>query len=390
VRQASESRPGWPAWSDVQQQLREAIRQLGPALSEGHLERDRTGEFSEAHWGLLARSGLFGLPLEERFGGLGQDLVTTMGVFEVLGESCRDGGLAFSASTHLISTGIPVQRFGSPALQQRVLPRIADGSLIGAHAISEPDSGSDALAMRTRAVRDGDGWVLHGSKTFVSNAPIAGAFVVYARTDASAGPLGITAFLVGRDAPGLQVGRPMDKMGLKTSPMAELFLDGCAVTDADVVGRVGNGFLVLDHVMKWEILCSFAVTLGEMAHRLERCLQQARSRRQFGQAIGAFQAVSHQLVDMQIGLETSRMWLYRAAERFSRREDCTRDIATAKLVTSEENLKSALAAVQLFGGGGYMSEMGLEKDLRQAVGGRIYSGTSEIQRNRIASTMGLP
>ena len=244
--------------------------------------------------------------------------------------------------------------------------------------------------MRTRAVREGEHWVLNGSKTFVSNAPIAGAFVVYARTDPNAGPLGITAFLVARDTPGLQVGRPMDKMGLKTSPMAELFLDSCVVSDAEVVGRAGSGFLVLDHVMKWEILCSFAVMLGEMTHRLERCLQQARSRRQFGQAIGAYQSISHQLVDMQIGLETARMWLYRAADRFIRREDCTRDIATAKLVTSEENLKSALAAVQIFGGSGYMSEMGLEKDLRQAVGGRIYSGTSEIQRNRIASTMGLP
>ena len=388
--QARDNPPAWLGWNGVQQELREAMRHLGEALSEGHLARDHAGAFSLGHWTMLARSGLFGLPIEERFGGLGLDLVTTMGVFEALGESCRDGGLAFSASTHLVSTGIPLQRFGGEALQRRVLPRIADGSLIGAHAISEPGSGSDALAMRTRAVREGEHWVLNGSKTFVSNAPIAGAFVVYARTDPNAGPLGITAFLVARDTPGLQVGRPMDKMGLKTSPMAELFLDSCVVSDAEVVGRAGSGFLVLDHVMKWEILCSFAVTLGEMKHRLERCLQQARSRRQFGQAIGAYQSISHQLVDMQIGLETARMWLYRAADRFIRREDCTRDIATAKLVTSEENLKSALAAVQIFGGSGYMSEMGLEKDLRQAVGGRIYSGTSEIQRNRIASTMGLP
>jgi alkylation response protein AidB-like acyl-CoA dehydrogenase len=376
-------------WTDDERALRAGLASWYDALSAGHVEQDKEGAFPHEKWKLVCASGILQVPFGERWGGLGQNLLTTMYLLEALGYGCRDGGLNFSVSTHLASTGVPVQRFGSTELKDRYLPRVCDGTAIGAHAISEPDSGSDALAMRTTARREGDHYLLNGAKTFVSNGPVADLVVVYARTHPDGGPLGITAFLVEKGTPGLAVGQPISKMGLRTSPLGELFFDDCAVPVGNVIGRPGGGFLVLDYVMKWEILCSFIINVGEMQHRLERCLDYARTRTQFGQPIGSYQAISHRLVEMKMGVETARKWLYDTAVKFSNNERVTTDIAISKLIASENNVASAMAAVQIFGGNGYMTEYGLEKDLRNAVAGTIYSGTSEIQRNRVAAMLGL-
>ena len=376
-------------WNADQVALRAGLARWHDALSAGHIEQDEQGTFSWEKWKLIRQSGILSLPFDERWGGLGQDLLTTMYVLEGLGEGCRDGGLSFSVTTSMASTGIPLERFGSTELKDRYLPKICSGEAIGAHAITEAEGGSDALHMRTRATRDGDHFVLHGSKTFVSNGPIADLFVIYARTHPDGGPLGVTAFVVERDTPGLQIGTPLKKMGLRTSPLSELFFDECRIPAAQVVGRVGGGFLVLDHVMKREILFTFIVNVGEMQHRLGRCLDYARTRTQFGKPIGSYQSVANKIVDMKIRVETARKWLYDTAERLTGGANVTVDIAIAKLLTSESNVASSLAAVQTFGGHGYMAEYGLEKDVRNAVAGTIYSGTTEIQYNRIASMLGL-
>jgi len=376
-------------WNADQVALRAGLARWHDALSAGHIEQDEQGTFSWDKWKLIRQSGILSLPFDERWGGLGQDLLTTMYVLEGLGEGCRDGGLSFSVTTSMASTGIPLERFGSAELKDRYLPRICSGEAIGAHAITEAEGGSDALHMRTRATRDGDHFVLRGSKTFVSNGPIADLFVIYARTHPDGGPLGVTAFVVERDTPGLEIGTPLKKMGLRTSPLSELFFDECRIPAAQVVGRVGGGFLVLDHVMKREILFTFIVNVGEMQHRLDRCLDYARTRTQFGKPIGSYQSVANKMVDMKIRLETARKWLYDTAERLTGGANVTVDIAIAKLLTSESNVASSLAAVQIFGGHGYMAEYGLEKDVRNAVAGTIYSGTTEIQYNRIASMLGL-
>lgn len=376
-------------WSAEQRALRKGLECLGDELSDGHLAREADMRFPEGPWKVLRGSGLFGLPFGARWGGSGQDLLTTMYVLEGLGLVCRDPGLNFSAVTHMVSTGVPIQRFGSRRIKDVHLPGVVEGRTIGAHAISESEAGSDALAMTTRAVPDGDGYVISGAKAFVTNGPVADQFVVYARMGSGGGPLGLTAFLVGARTPGLRVGPPMEKMGLRTSPLSELTLDRCWVSRENVIGRPGAGFLILDHVMRWEVLCSFVTTVGEMQHRLDRCVEYTRTRSQFGAPIGSFQAVSHKIVDMRIGVDTARQWLYRTAERMTRGEDVTADVAMAKLVTSENNISSALAAVQIFGGNGYLSESGLEKDVRAAVAGTIYSGTTEIQRCRVAAVLGL-
>ncbi|MEV7937275.1 acyl-CoA dehydrogenase family protein [Kitasatospora sp. NPDC088264] len=377
------------SWNADQIALGEGIAQWCEELSSGHLEGDAEGAFPWDKWKLIQRSGILGLPFDEQWGGLGQDLLTTMHVLEQLGTGCRDGGLNFSVATHLVSVGVPLQRFGSPELKARHLPGICSGETIGAHAISETESGSDALAMRTTATREGDGFVLRGGKAFITNGPVADVFVVYARTHPKAGPLSITAFVVERDTPGLVVGPPVATMGLRTAPLGELHFDDCRIPASAVIGRVGSGFLVLDHVMKWEILCSFVINTGQMRYRLDRCVEYAKERVQFGSPIGSYQSISHKLVDMSIGLDTARKWLYDTAVRLTEGENVTRDIAVSKVLASESNLSSALAAVQIFGGSGYLAEYGLEKDVRDAVAGPIYSGTSEIQRNRIAAMLGL-
>jgi alkylation response protein AidB-like acyl-CoA dehydrogenase len=376
-------------WNSDQLALRDGLARWHDDLSEGHVERDEEGAFSWDKWKLIQETGILSLPFDERWGGLGQDIVTTMYVLEGLGEGCRDGGLSFSVTTSICSTGVPLEKFGTDDQKKRYLPGVCSGDVIGAHAITEAGGGSDAMKMLTRADRDGDEYVLNGSKTFVSNGPVADVIVVYARTRPDAGALGITAFLVDKDSPGLSVGKPLKKMGLRTSPLSELFFDDCRIPAGNVLGRVGGGFLVLDHVMKREILFSFIVNVGEMRHRLDRCIEYAKTRVQFGKPIGAHQSIANRIVDMKIKLETSRKWLYDTGERLMAGEDVTVDLAIAKLLTSESNVESSLSAVQIFGGHGYMAETGLEKDVRNSVAGTIYSGSTEIQYNRVASMLGL-
>lgn len=372
-----------------QQELRLGIERRADDLSADAIRDDRLGEFSWERWKLIQDSGLLGLLVAERWGGLGSDLLTAMYVLEGLGVACRDGGASFSAVTSICSTMVPLQQFAQPALADRYLPRLATGELIGAHAITEADHGSDALQMAGTAVRDDDCWVLNGSKLFVTNGPIADLVVVYLRTRPEGGPLGTSAFLVDTSLPGVHRGPSEAKLGLRTSPLGELHLDGVRVPADHLIGRRGLGFAVLDHVMKREILLSFVVNTGEMSHRLQRCLDYARARVQFGRPIAGFQLVSKKLVDAQIGLRTARMWLYEAAELLLAGQSATEEIAIAKLVTSEANVAAGLAAVQTFGGYGYLSEYGVEADLRAAVGSTIYSGTNDIQYTRIAAAMGL-
>ncbi|OEJ25412.1 acyl-CoA dehydrogenase [Streptomyces agglomeratus] len=376
-------------WTAEQREFRDLMVPLADELNEGHIEWDEKEEFPYDKWKTIQRSGLLAVPFREEWGGRGQSLPTTMYALEGLGYHSRDAGLNFSASTQIVSTGIPLQRFGSKALKDRYLPRILDGSLIGAHAITEPDHGSDATNIQSVAVKDGDDYVINGSKMFISNATIADVFLLYVRTGEAGSPLGISVFLVERDTPGLSVGPNIRKMGLHSSPLAEVFFDELRVPASNMLGSEGAGFLILDYVMKREILFSFSINLGEMQHRLERVVAYARSREQFGRPIGKFQGVSHKIADMKIAVETARKWLYDTAEKVVANKDSTIDVAATKITVSEANKATALTALQIFGGYGYLTEHGIEKDVRNALAGTIYSGTSEIQRNRIASMLGL-
>jgi alkylation response protein AidB-like acyl-CoA dehydrogenase len=376
-------------WNDEQKALRKGLQKYYEALNTGVLEDDAAERFNRDKWQLIRESGVIRIPFAEQWGGLGHDALTLVYVLEELGYGCRDAGLLFALATQIVSAAIPLQKFGSEELKERYLARLIDGEIISAHAISEPSAGSDAMAMGTTATPDGDGYLLNGGKTFITNGPIADVITVYAKLEAGDGASGITAFLVPTDTPGFHVGSPIAKLGLNTCPFCELEFTDCRVPASNIVGQPGAGFFILEHVMNWEILCIFIMMAGEMQERMERCIAHVKKRGAFGVPIASNQYVAGKIVDQKIGIETSRKHLYDTARRFAKGRSVTTEISMAKLVTSEANLASALSAVQLFGGRGYMREYGMEKGLRDAVGAPIYSGTNEMQRVRIAAMLGL-
>ncbi len=353
-------------------------------------ERDAASEFWREGWQKCADFGLLGLPVPQEYGGTDASLTTTIAAMEALGYGCPDLGLIFSLNAHLWTNIIPILKFGSEAQKQQYLPSLCDGTLIGANAASEPGSGSDVFNMRTTAKREGDFYVLNGQKTFVTNAPVCDVIVAYASTNREAGHMGITGFIIDRDTEGLSVGQPIHKMGLRTSPMGELFFDNCKVPAENVLGREGNGAACFNCSMEWERGCILAMHLGRMQKQLEMSIDYARQRRQFGRLIGSFQSVANHIVDMKVRLEAARPLVYKVGWKKDRGEDAMLEAAIAKLYLSESAVQSSLDAIQVFGGYGYMTEYEVERDLRDAVGAKIYSGTVEIQRNIIARMIGLP
>jgi alkylation response protein AidB-like acyl-CoA dehydrogenase len=255
--------------------------------------------------------------------------------------------------------------------------------------MTEPDTGSDAYNLRTRAVRTGDGYVLNGTKMFVSNAPVADMAVVFATIDPSKGMWGITGFLVDVGTPGFSISRSIEKMGLRTSPMGELILQDCFVPLESRLGPEGTGARIFNHSMEWERSCILAGHLGVMERQLERSIEYARERVQYHQPIGKFQSVANRIVDMKVRLETARLILYKVAWLKKMGKPTAMEAAMAKLYLSECFVQSGLDAIRTLGGYGYMTEFEVERDLRDAIGGTIYSGTSDIQRNIIARLLGL-
>lgn len=376
--------------TEEQRQLRDAVVDFArQELNVGVIDRDRTGEFPREAWRKCAEFGLLGLAAPKAYGGAGADATTAMVALEALGYACTDNGLIFSINAQLWACQTPIARFGTEEQKQRFLPGLCDGSLIAAHGMSEPGSGSDAFSLATTAERNGGGYVLNGTKTFVTNAPESDLFVVFATIDRSLGFAGVTSFIVERDAAGVSVGKALSKMGLRSSPMSELFLEDCAVGEDTVLGKPGGGMAVFNTSMTWERSCILASTVGTMERQLERSLAYARERKQFGRTIGAFQAVSHRLVDMKLRLETARLLLYKLGWLLDSGKPAVLESALVKLHLSDCYVRSSLDALQVHGGYGYMTEYELERDVRDAIGSRLYSGTSEMQYNIAAGSMGL-
>lgn len=378
------------SYSEEQNALRDQIVRFARAqLNDEVATRDRDQSFSRELWRLCGEMGLTGLPVPEDLGGSGLDPLSCAIALEAFGYGCRDGGLVFSVCAHLLSCVVPLWKHGSQQQKERYLPGLCDGTLIGIHAMTEPDSGSDAFNLRTRAVPDGDGYRITGTKTFITNAPVADLVIVFART--AEGAVGsLTAFLVEAGTPGLTVGRSIEKMGLRSSPFGELVLEDVYVPAEHVLGRPGSAATMFIESMDWERICLFASHVGTMERILEEGVAYACTRRQFDRAIGTFQAVSHRLADIKVRLEAARLLTYHAASRLGRTRRVSLDAAIAKLFVSESLLDAALGAVQIRGGYGYTAEYEVERLLRDAVGSTLYSGTSEMQRNTIARWIGLP
>jgi alkylation response protein AidB-like acyl-CoA dehydrogenase len=374
----------------LQQQWHDrAVEFARTELQSDVVGRDESRTFWRDGWSKCAEFGVQGLPIPVALGGQGCDAQSCVAAMMGLGYACRDQGLLFAINAHLWTVGIPLLRYGSAAQQQQYLPGLCDGTLIGANGATEPNAGSDIFAMETTARRDGESYVLNGRKRYVTNGPVADVFAVYATLDPAMGALGICAFLVDRGTAGFHVGENVKKMGMRTTTMSELKFDDCRIPATQLLGREGRGVEVFNCSMAWERACILATCVGIMRRQVEQCVRFARGRKQFRQSIGKFQSVANRIVDMKVRLETSRILLHRVAWLIDEGRATDLDSALAKLCVSESFVQSCLDAVQVHGAAGYMTELELERELRDSVASTLYSGTSEIQRNIIARELGL-
>jgi len=380
------------ALSPEQKELSRAVFEFAcDHLNDDLATRDGNGWFSRELWQKCAEFGLLGLPIPLEYGGQGQDLLTTIVAMEALGRGCRDNGLIFSLNAQMWACQMPLLRYGTEAQKRQWLPKLVSGEAIGAHAITEPGAGSDVFSLTSRAEVFNGGYRLNGVKTFSTNAPVADVVLAFAYVDpgVEGKPKLLTGFLLPRGIPGMSFGQPLNKMGLRTSPMSEVIFEDCRVPETARLGPEGIGAAIFNSAMEWERACIFASHVGAMERLLHDCIGYARGRRQFGQPIAKFESVANKIADMKVALEASRLLLYYAGWLHGQGENTVMESAIAKLFVSENHVRSALNALQLFGGYGYMKEYPIEREVRDALSGTLYSGTSEMQRKIIARCLRL-
>jgi len=354
-----------------------AEREIGPIAAE----IDRRDEFPMPLWPQMGELGLLGITIPEEAGGSGFDLLAGVLAIEQIGRFSASVALSYGAHANLCVNNLYVN--GNEQQRSRYLPPLIAGQAVGALALTEPDAGSDAVGIQTTARRDGDDFLLNGSKLYITNGPIASTFVLYAKTEPERGSRGITAFIVERDFPGFSVARSLEKLGHRGSPTGELRLDDCRVPAQNVLGTLNNGVAVMMSGLDSERAFLAGEQLGIAQACLDDSIAYARERKQFGQRIGDFQLVQAMLADMYTELEAARWLTYRTAWlawNAPKGTRYTKEAAAAILYAGEMATRAALKAVQIYGGAGYMAEAPVARYLRDAKLLEIGAGTSEIRR----------
>ncbi|HXG93993.1 MAG TPA: acyl-CoA dehydrogenase family protein [Blastocatellia bacterium] len=351
-------------------------------------ELDARGEFSRENWREMAGMGLLGLPFPSKWGGSEASPLAVCIAMEAMATAGVDAGTPLAWGAHTILCGVPIWLIGTEQQKEKYLPKISSGEWIGAFALTEPGSGSDAAAMKTTAERRGDRWILNGSKMFITNAPVADVFIVFASTARAAGNRGISAFIIERNSPGFSVGKDLMKMGNRTSVTAELSFDNCEVPEENLLGPVDEGFIAVGkETLEWERSCMIAPIIGGMEFMLDSSTAYAKERKQFGRPIAEFQAIQHKLADMKIAIEGARLLIYRVAWLKQQGKRAMVEAAIAKLWATEAAIRVSYDAVQIFGGYGYIHDYPAERFYRDARLGTIGAGTSEVQRMIIANEL---
>ena len=355
-------------------------------VAPGAHERDVEGRFDREVWDRLGEFGLLGLPIPEEHGGSGADIITTCLALEALAEGGHDAGLGLSVGAHITIGTVPIWLHGTDEQKRRYLPDLCSGRAIGAMAITEPEAGSDAAAIKCTARRDGDSWVINGSKIFITNGSIADSVIVIAVTDPDAGSgRGVTAFIVDKDTPGFSVGRDLDKMGTRSSPLSLLHFDDCRVPSAAVLGDEGSAlWQVAFECFDWERCVMIASSVGGMKASLTAAVAYAKERVAFGKPLAGHQVIQHKLAEMKAHLDAARLTLYHAAWLKQEGKEHQVEASVAKLFVAEAAMRNAIEATQIFGGYGYIKEYPIERSMRDAKLISIGGGTSEIQKWIIA------
>src|ERR1051326_2540196 len=359
--------------------LRDSVRGFAEAkIAPLSAEIDRTDTFPRQLWPELGALGLHGITVEEEFGGTGMGYLAHCVAMEEVSRGSAAGGVSYGAHSNLCVHQI--RRNGSAAQKRKYLPKLISGEHVGALAMSEPGAGSDVVGMKLRAEKRGDRYVLNGSKMWITNGPYADTLVVYAKTDANAGPRGITAFLIEKGMKGFKPAQKLDKLGMRGSPTSELVFENCEVPAENVLGKVNEGVRVLMSGLDYERAVLAAGPLGIMQACLDVVLPYVHERKQFGEAVGSFQLVPGKIADMYTGFSPCRAYVYAVARACDRGETARKDAAGAILYAAEAATRIALDAVQILGGNGYINEFPTGRLLRDAKLYEIGAGTSEIRR----------
>ncbi|MBW1807212.1 MAG: acyl-CoA dehydrogenase family protein [Deltaproteobacteria bacterium] len=367
-----------------EQVIKFARKEIAPRCRE----HDLASRFDRESFRKLGEFGILGLHLPEEFGGSDADVVTTVLAGEALGEAGVDGGLTLSYGAHTFLCADNILKHGSQEQKERYLPGLSSGEMIGCMGLTEPSAGSDVAAMRTRAEKKGDKYILNGSKIFITNGPVADVAVVYATLDRSLKHAGISAFVVDKDTPGFSTGAPLHKMGVRTSMTSELFFEDCQIPEENLLGVEGGGFMMAMQTVEWDRSTLMAPFLGGSQFALERCAQYASERKQFGKPIADYQAIKLKLANMKIFLEATRALVYRIAWCKDQGRPLSHlEAAVAKLFIGDWSLGPANDAITLMGGYGYCHEYDMERNFRDGRLAAIGGGTSEIQKLIISKLM---
>jgi len=345
-------------------------------------EIDREHRFPAEIVARLGQMGLMGVAIPQEWGGAGMDTVSYALALEEISRACASTGVIMSVNNSLVCE--PLLRFGTENQKREWLVPLASGSKLGCFALSEPDAGSDAAGIKTSARREGDRWILNGTKNFITNGPVADVVLLFAVTDPGKGHRGMSAFVVPIGSPGLQVGKPDDKLGIRGAPSSQIFLADCAVGPEALLGAEGEGFKIAMATLDAGRIGIAAQAVGIARAALEDATRYAVERKSFGQVIASHQAIQFKLADMCTEIDGARLLTWRAAVKKDDGGRCTTEAAMAKLFASEVANRAAKEAVQIFGGYGYLTDFPVERHFRDAKITEIYEGTSEIQRLVIA------
>ena len=364
---------------DTADMLRDSVRSFtSDRIAPLAEEIDRTNTFPRHLWPELGALGLLGITAEEEYGGSGLGYLEHVVAMEEVSRGSASVGLSYGAHSNLCVNQI--RRNGSEEQKRRYLPKLISGEHVGALAMSEAGSGSDVVSMRLAAEKRGSRYLLNGTKMWITNAPHADTLVVYAKTDASAGPRGITAFLIEKGFKGFRTAQKLDKLGMRGSDTAELIFDDCEVPEENVLGREGEGVRILMSGLDYERAVLAAGSVGIMQSCLDVVLPYLHDRKQFGQPIGSFQLMQGKLADMYVTLSTARAYVYAVAKACDRGQTTRKDAAGAILYAAEKGVWMALEAIQCLGGNGYINDYPTGRLLRDAKLYDIGAGTSEIRR----------
>ncbi len=332
--------------------------------------------FSPKAWNACCDFGLTGITFDASYGGLGVGPVTAVLLVETLGRHCNDNGFVFALTNHVFAAGISIYLFGRPSIKRKYMEGLISGQAIGAYAITEEVSGSDAFNMKTTYRKVGSEYILNGFKTFITNGPIASTFIVFAKSEDENK---ISAFILDKNNDKLNVGMPLKKLGLACAPMSEIKMKDYNIGEDHILGKEGDGKLIFNHVIQWERCYNMAACLGIMKKNLEVSI-----RRVLDKKLGKHQSISNKIADMKIAIELSELSLYKSAWLLENKKSCYLESAIAKYYTSQNYIQACLDLLNIHGAYGYIEETKIGSEINDALASSIYSGTNDILKNIIA------